>query len=53
MTTVTKPDQFLPIQEVQVNKEFDAAFDRVWKDEPKNIDVAVAGAEEYAVWGWA
>lgn len=36
-----------------MNKEYDAAFDRVWKDEPKSFDVDVAGAEEYAVWGWA
>ena len=54
MTTVTKPDVFLPIEDLQENKEFAAELDRKWEDkEFKKVDVAVAGAEEYAVYGWA
>jgi hypothetical protein len=32
MTTVTKPDMFLPLEEIVVNKEFEAELDRKWDD---------------------
>jgi hypothetical protein len=53
-TTVTKPDEFLPFKELQTEKEFDSEMDRKWDDkEFKSVDIAAAGAEEYAVYGWA
>lgn len=54
MTTVTRPDIFLPIDEVQIDKELEPEISRTLKDTTsKEKLIEAAGATEYAVWGWA
>lgn len=54
MSAVTLPSKYLPIKEPIDNADLAGETAFTWQDkEGKKVDIEAAGAEEYAVYGWA
>lgn len=54
LNRITYPDKFLKIKKLEKKSEFEGVIKRDVKDTSlKSMVIDVAGAEEYAVYGWA